>query len=70
MAHAMVFVSELPELIEPECYSKNVKGGLVRLRIRITEQGIEILGDAMRPDTLDHIIDRLGITEVERILCG
>lgn len=64
------FVPELPDLIGPEEYPDHPDGRLVRLRISVSEDGVEILGDAFRPEVLEAILDGLGPDEIEQMLCG
>ena len=64
------FVENLPDLIQPEEYADNPEGRLVRLRISVTGDGVEILGDAFRPEVLEEILRRLGPGEIEQMLCG
>jgi FtsH ternary system-associated peptide len=64
------FVADLPDLIQPEEYADHPDGRLVRLRISVTEDGVEILGDAFRPEVLEEILRRLGPGEIEQMLCG
>ena len=64
------FVEDLPDLIQPEDYADHPDGRLVRLRITVTENGVEILGDAFRPEMLEQILRRLGPEEIEQMLCG
>ncbi len=64
------FVENLPDLIQPEEYADHPEGRLVRLRISVTEDGVEILGDAFRPEVLEEILRRLGLDEIEQMLCG
>jgi hypothetical protein len=42
----------------------------VRLRIRVGEEGVEILGDAARAATLEGLLEGLGAQEIEQMLCG
>lgn len=64
------FVENLPDLIQPEEYADHPEGRLVRLRISVTGDGVEILGDAFRPEVLEEILRRLGPGEIEQMLCG
>lgn len=64
------FVEDLPDLIQPEDYADHPDGRLVRLQITVTENGVEILGDAFRPEMLEQILRRLGPEEIEQMLCG
>jgi hypothetical protein len=64
------FVPHLPDLISPEDYPKDPGGRLVRFRIRVTGEGIEVLGDAMRPLTLEQLLETLGAEAIDQMLCG
>lgn len=70
MSNKTCFVGYLPDLIQPEEYANHPKGELVRLQIRLTPEGIEILGDAMRPDVLERLLNSLNVNEIEQMLCG
>jgi hypothetical protein len=69
------FVASLPDLIDPAEYAGHPGGGLVRLRISVTEQGVDILGDGMRPDQIEAVLESLagpddGDPPLEQMLCG
>ncbi|MSQ48628.1 MAG: hypothetical protein EXR78_09660 [Deltaproteobacteria bacterium] len=64
------FVEHIPDLIHPEEYPSDPQGRRVRLRIRHTDQGIEIIGDAIRPDELENLLTRLDVDTIEQMLCG
>jgi hypothetical protein len=64
------FVEDLPDLIQPEEYADHPEGRLVRVRISVTADGVEILGDAFRPEVLEEVLRRLGPGEIEQMLCG
>jgi hypothetical protein len=64
------FVEHLDDLIQPEEYEQHPRGGLVRLQIKLTNDGIEILGDAFRPQVLERLLEALGSPEIEQMLCG
>jgi hypothetical protein len=64
------FTQQLPDLIHPEDYSNDPQGRRIRFQIKTTPQGIEILGDAMRPATLEKLLEELGAQEIEQMLCG
>lgn len=65
-----VFVQHLPDLIEAEEYAGDPQGKRVRLRIRHTAGGIELLGDAMRAQELEKILAELDPKVIEQMLCG
>jgi hypothetical protein len=64
------FVRHLEDLILAEDYAGDPGGRRIRLRIRSTEFGVEILGDAMSPAELESLLDSLDAPEVEQMLCG
>jgi FtsH ternary system-associated peptide len=65
-----VFVPHLPDLIEPEEYADHPDGRLVRIRITVTGEGVEILGDSFRPAAVEQIMAALGGGPIEQMLCG
>lgn len=64
------FVPSLPDLIEPDEYADHPRGGLVRLKVVVTADGVEILADAMRPSGVEDLLAALGGGPVEQMLCG
>lgn len=64
------FVAELPDLITPEDYQDAPGVKKMRIRITVSEAGVEILGDSMYAPELDALLARLGVAEIERMLCG
>lgn len=64
------FVAHLPDLIAPEDYPSDPEGRRVRIRIRPTEDGVEVLGDAGRPAAVEALLEELGAEVVEQMLCG
>lgn len=65
-----VFVRHLPDLIHPSDYASDPEGREVRLRVRVTADGVEVLGDAMRPGELEALLEALGPDAIEQMLCG
>ncbi|MEM7350907.1 MAG: radical SAM-modified peptide, FtsH ternary system-associated [Acidobacteriota bacterium] len=64
------FVDRLPDLIQPEEYSEDPKGRRVRVRIQATRDGVEVLGDAMRPVELERLLEAISPEVIEQMLCG
>ncbi len=64
------FVPEIPDLIQPEEYASDPDGRRVRIRLRITPDGVEVVGDAMRAEALEQILADLDPAEIEQMLCG
>jgi len=65
-----VYVSHLPDLIHPADYPDDPESKRVRLRIRVSDEGVEILGDAQRPQALDELLESLSPEAIEKVLCG
>jgi hypothetical protein len=66
----MTFVPYLPDLITEADYAELERVKKVRVRITITGEGVEILGDSPYPALLEALLARLGVEEVEKMLCG
>lgn len=64
------FVQELPDLIQPSDYGEDLSGRRLKFRIQVTEDGLELLGDAMRPVVLEKLLEDLGVEVIEQTLCG
>lgn len=63
------YVQTLPDLITPEEYDRtDVRK--VKIQIRITPGGVEILGDSMYPHILEKLLVDAGAREMEGVLCG
>jgi hypothetical protein len=64
------FVESLPDLIDATEYDSHPTGGLVRLRITVTDTGVEVLGDGLRPEAVEALLAALGGGTMEQMLCG
>ncbi|MCP4696646.1 MAG: hypothetical protein GY862_07340 [Gammaproteobacteria bacterium] len=64
------FVQHLPDLIEEKDYPNDPGGQRVRIQLKVTEHGVEVLGDAMRPEILEKLLEQLGSEVIEQMLCG
>jgi len=65
-----IFVENLEDLITPEEYADDPQGRRVKLRIRATDNGVEVLGDAVRPKDLEELLLALDPAVLEQMLCG
>lgn len=63
-------VEHLPDLIDPVEYADHPEGDLVRVRISVTADGVELLGDGMRPEVLEALLEALEPDEIEQMWCG
>lgn len=67
------FTDSLPDLIDASEYERYPKGTLVRFRIAVTDSGVEILGDGLRPELVEAVLAAVGAepeTPMEQMLCG
>jgi hypothetical protein len=64
------FVDDLPDLMTPEDYAAPPEVKKLRVRITVTEEGVEILSDSPYPELLDDLLAQAGVDEVEKVLCG
>ena len=65
-----LFVDEIPDLIHPQDYADDPQGRRVRLKISKTGEGLEIIGDAIRPDELERLLEGMDADTIEQMLCG
>ncbi|MEB8343014.1 radical SAM-modified peptide, FtsH ternary system-associated [Streptomyces endophyticus] len=63
-------VEHIPDLIQPEEYQDHPEGRLVRISIRTDGEGVQVIGDAFRPDLLEGLLEALGPDAIEQMLCG
>jgi len=70
MSHKEKYVDRLPDLITSEDYQKAHQQKKIRFQLKISEEGLEILGDSPYPDELDRLLDALDVPMVEKVLCG
>lgn len=64
------YVAYLPDLITEEDYKAPPNEQKVRVQIKVTEDGIQILGDSIYASLLENILTDLGSEKIERMLCG
>jgi hypothetical protein len=64
------YVDELPDLIDASEYAEHPTGALVRVRISVDSDGVQLLGDALRPAHIEALLEALGDGPIERMLCG
>ncbi len=64
------YVQQIPDLIQPSEYERDPQGKRMKFRIRVSGKGIEIVGDAQRPEELEKILKELSPDAIEQMLCG
>ncbi len=65
-----IFVEYLPDLITEEDYLDPPEKKKIRVQIKITEKGVEILGDSIYAPLLEKLLAKSGAKEIEKMLCG
>ncbi|MHB9858296.1 radical SAM-modified peptide, FtsH ternary system-associated [Streptomyces sp. YIM S03343] len=63
-------VPHIPDLIQPEEYEQHPQGRLVRISISSDGNGVQLIGDAFRPELLERLLESLGPDDIEQMLCG
>ncbi len=66
----IIYVPHLPDLITEEDYRAPPNEQKIRMRIQITEEGIQVLGDSMYAALLENVLVDLESDKIERMLCG
>ncbi len=64
------YVTHLPDLITRDDYKEADEKKMVRLQLRMTDQGLEIIGDSPHPHLLDKLLKSLDPGVIEEMLCG
>jgi hypothetical protein len=67
------FVAHLPDLMQRDDYASDGSTPgerTVKFRISITPEGLSILADTQHPVELEDLLKRLGVSEIEQMLCG
>ena len=64
------YVDHLPDLMTWEDYESAHGQKLLRLRLRVTDDGLEIIGDSPYPHDLEELLAALGPEAIEMMLCG
>ena len=64
------YVNHIPDLMTWEDYEVSHERKLVRFRLTVTDQGLEIVGDSPYPHLLEQLLAKLGPEVIEMMLCG
>lgn len=64
------FVPYLPDLINETDYEADPKGKRVKIQLKVNENGIELMGDSVRPEALEKLLEQLSDDVIEQMLCG
>jgi hypothetical protein len=63
-------VAHLPDLRNADDHEGDPAGRRVRVRLRVTPQGLQIIGDAVRAAEIEALLQQLEPAMIERMLCG
>jgi len=64
------YVSHVPDLMTWQDYEIVAEHKIVRFRLTVTEEGLEIIGDSPYPHLMDRLLEQLGPKVVQMMLCG
>ena len=64
------YVEHLSDLMKWDDYEVSHERKLVRFQLRVTDDGLEILGDSPYPHLLEELLAGLEPHEIEMMLCG
>ena len=64
------YVGHIPDLMTWDDYEVSHERKLVRFRLTVTDQGLEIIGDSPYPHLLEELLAKLDPSVVEMMLCG
>jgi hypothetical protein len=64
------FVPHLPDLITEQDYQDAPDKKKIRIRISMTGEGVEVLGDTMHAPALEALLRDMGAKEIQKMPCG
>jgi hypothetical protein len=64
------FVGHIPDLMTWDDYDEAHEKRVVRFQLRVTDEGLEIIGDSPYPHLLEALLAQMGVQEIEMMLCG
>lgn len=64
------FVPYLPDLITEQDYQDAPEKKKIRVRISVTDAGVEVLGDTMHAPVLEALLRDTGAKEIQKMPCG
>lgn len=70
MIDAVRYVDDLPDLMTWDDYELVDQNRRIRVRLTLTEEGLEVLGDSPYPHVLEQLLAALDPAVVEMKLCG
>jgi hypothetical protein len=70
MGTKIKYVPHIPDLMEWEDYETVDEKKVVRVQLRVTDEGVEIIGDSPYPHLLEELLAGIDPKELEMMLCG
>ncbi|MCW2247724.1 hypothetical protein M2352_003358 [Azospirillum fermentarium] len=64
------FKDSIPDLFHPTDYDVAENARRLRIRIRHTDDGVEIIGDALSASIIEELLEKLDPAVIEQMLCG
>ena len=64
------YVGHIPDLMTWDDYEVAHERKLIRFRLTVTDQGLEIIGDSPYPHLLEELLRKLDPAVIEMMLCG
>ena len=64
------YVPYLEDLMQEQDYEKPGNGKVVKIKITVNDQGVEVLGDSMYAKILETLLTEAGVKEIQKMLCG
>ncbi len=66
----ILLVNHIPDLITWDDYESVETQKRVRVRLSVTQDGLEIIADGPYPKELESLLSELGIKVIESMICG
>lgn len=67
---AVEFVDHIPDLMTWEDYDVAHEKQVVRFQLRVTDEGLEIIGDSPYPHLIEKLLAGIDPHTLEMMLCG
>ncbi len=64
------YVEHIPDLMDWDDYEVADKKKVVRVQLRVTDEGLEIIGDSPYPHLLEDLLAGIDPKVLEMMLCG
>lgn len=65
-----VFIDRIDDLMRPEDYREASGRKKIRIRIKNTADGLELVGDSLYPGELEKLLADTATQPLKKVLCG